>query len=67
MRLTTFAVMTSTMRNCKARRCGDEYHCGWCGLQWDVKDPDPPKCRDNFEVLRELHGLKKREDDELLK
>lgn len=52
------------MRSCKARRCGDEYHCGWCGLQWDVKDPDPPKCRDNFEVLRELHGLKKGGENE---
>ena len=29
----------------KARRHGDQYHCAECGRQWDVNDPDPPKCK----------------------
>lgn len=31
---------------CVARRMGDQYQCGKCGLQWDVKDEDRPKCSD---------------------
>jgi hypothetical protein len=23
---------------------GDEWHCGRCGLQWDINDGDPPEC-----------------------
>lgn len=31
---------------CVSRRMGDQYQCGKCGLQWDVKDEDRPKCSD---------------------
>lgn len=31
-------------KNCKARRQGDEIVCNKCGLRWEVKDVDPPKC-----------------------
>ena len=46
---------------CKAYRCNDEYHCGKCGLQWSIDDPEPPKCRTPVEVLRARHGLNKQE------
>lgn len=32
-------------KDCKARRQGDEYQCGRCGLTWDAKEPEPPECR----------------------
>lgn len=25
-------------------RQGDQLHCGHCGKQWDVNDPEPPSC-----------------------
>lgn len=27
-----------------ARQYSDQYHCSYCGKQWDVNDPDPPRC-----------------------
>ena len=33
---------------CKARQYNDEYHCGRCGLIWDVNDPDPPECKNKL-------------------
>ena len=29
---------------CEARQYSDQMCCGRCGLQWDVNDPEPPKC-----------------------
>lgn len=30
---------------CRAYQASDQMICP-CGLQWDVNDPDPPRCRD---------------------
>ena len=27
-----------------AIRVCDQYHCSYCGKQWDVDDPEPPEC-----------------------
>ena len=47
--------------NCQARRHTDHYSCRYCGLQWDLKDPDPPECRDPKQtgrrVLAQLKAL----------
>lgn len=32
------------MSNCQSIRINDEYHCRFCSLRWDVKDPEPPSC-----------------------
>lgn len=37
--------MSISKTTCKARQYSDEMQCGWCGLCWDVNDPDPPECR----------------------
>ncbi len=29
---------------CTAVRYSDQMCCGRCGLQWDVNDPEPPRC-----------------------
>ena len=29
---------------CEARQYSDQMCCDRCGLQWDVNDPDPPRC-----------------------
>ncbi len=29
---------------CTARQHSDQMICEACGLQWDVNDPEPPKC-----------------------
>lgn len=44
------------MSNCKARQYSDQMMCGYCGLQWDVNDPDPPLCQtvNKIHELREL-------------
>ncbi len=43
---------------CKASRCNEQFHCGRCGLQWDIDDTDPPKCMTvkeyNAKRMREL-------------
>lgn len=31
--------------SCYARQYSDQMMCGPCGLQWDVKDPEPPECK----------------------
>lgn len=49
------------MRSCKAYRCNDEMHCGWCGFQWSVSDDERPQCKEPAQVLRERHGLNKQE------
>lgn len=36
--------MSEKRPDCEARRVNDEYQCGACGLTWDARDPDPPKC-----------------------
>lgn len=36
--------MSKERTGCEARVVGDEWHCGRCGLQWDVNDDDPPRC-----------------------
>lgn len=33
-----------TTQPCKAKRYNDTVECGRCGLQWDINDPEPPKC-----------------------
>ena len=30
---------------CYARQISDQKHCAYCGLIWDVNDPEPPKCK----------------------
>lgn len=45
------------MSNCKAKRYNDQYICGRCALQWDVKDPEPPVCLPKSEI-----GIKKIRD-----
>lgn len=30
--------------NCEAIQYSDSMNCARCGLQWDVNDPQPPKC-----------------------
>lgn len=47
-----------TMRSCKAYRCNEQYHCAWCGLQWDVSDDDRPECRKPIDVIRQRHNLR---------
>lgn len=42
--------------NCKARQYSDQMHCGYCGLQWDVNDPEPPKCRDKHDEINKRQG-----------
>lgn len=49
------------MSSCKARQVNDEMHCGRCGYQWDIKDPEPPQCKNPCEVLRAKHNLTKQE------
>ena len=52
--------------SCKAIRSGDEMHCGPCGLQWSLGDPEPPECqhgkppvqRHKSFGLRALHEMK---------
>lgn len=39
---------------CTARQHNDQMCCGRCGLQWDVNDPEPPKCG---QVQREAEAL----------
>lgn len=41
-------------RPCVARQHSDQYRCDRCGLSWDMTDPEPPRCRKNHELLREL-------------
>ena len=36
--------MMTTLKDCKARQYSDQMLCCKCGLQWDVNDPEPPKC-----------------------
>lgn len=36
--------MNDSRRGCVARRHGDQMHCARCGLQYDVNDPEPPRC-----------------------
>jgi len=31
-------------QTCRALQHSDQMVCGRCRLQWDVNDPDPPKC-----------------------
>ena len=49
------------MHRCKAYRCNDEMHCGWCGIQWDVSDDERPECKKPTDVLRTRHNLTKQE------
>lgn len=30
--------------DCRPYRMNDQMCCGRCGLQWDMSDPEPPKC-----------------------
>lgn len=43
----------SKVRDCKARRYGDEWHCNSCGYVWSVDDNDPPTCKDGKQLFRE--------------
>lgn len=51
------------MRNCKAYQCGDQMHCGRCGLQWDVNDPDRPDCLTPIDIIRRDNNLRTRKDE----
>lgn len=46
----------------KTRRYGDQYHCHLCGKQWDVNDPEPPRCIEKgprkAKVRRRIEELK---------
>lgn len=46
---------------CNAKRVGDQMLCGPCGLQWDMNDPEPPKCKGlnggRSAVLRQVNKL----------
>lgn len=38
---------------CRSRRVGDQMLCGFCGLSWDMTDPEPPKCNlENALIVR---------------
>jgi hypothetical protein len=37
--------MKLTLKTCKARVIGDQYHCSRCGYVWDIADKDPPACK----------------------
>ncbi len=39
---------------CYARQHSDQMVCGKCGLQWDVNDPEPPKCKTALDLSREI-------------
>lgn len=32
--------------NCQARQHSDQMLCEKCGTAWDMKDPNPPACKD---------------------
>ena len=32
-------------RSCRAVQVSDSMQCRWCGLGWDMNDPNPPECR----------------------
>ena len=49
--------MTSLPRNCKAYCVGDQRHCDFCGLVWDIDDPDPPVCINEAPATKE-NGIK---------
>ncbi|MCP4985515.1 MAG: hypothetical protein GY928_05410 [Colwellia sp.] len=36
--------MTTNNDHKAARRICDQYHCHFCGKQWDHDDPNPPTC-----------------------
>jgi len=35
---------------CNAYQEQDEYVCNRCGYRWDVKDPDPPRCKTDLKL-----------------
>lgn len=43
--------------SCRAVRVNDEMHCGHCGLQWDIDDPDRPACPENKPMKRTTHHV----------
>ena len=50
--------------NCRAVREQDEYVCHRCGYRWDIKDPQPPRCKTKREIgldrigeIRNKYGL----------
>lgn len=47
---------------CKARRQGDEMHCGRCGLTWDINDENRPRCKTPHEIaIERIREILKRE------
>lgn len=42
--------------SCRARQYGDQMHCGYCGLQCDTNDPDPPMCKLEGRPMRSSGG-----------
>lgn len=40
-------------RTCQAHRENDQMCCGRCGLQWDINDPEPPRCTDDLELIEQ--------------
>lgn len=42
---------------CHARQYSDQMHCGRCGLQWDVNDPDPPACLTDEAIVAKKHSV----------
>lgn len=44
---------------CRSQRMGDMQVCGYCGLTWDIADPDRPSCRDpREEALRQREAVR---------
>lgn len=37
---------------CRARRYNEQMICERCGLQWDVDDPEPPRCLTDGQIHR---------------
>jgi hypothetical protein len=48
--------------NCTARRYNDQMICGGCGLQWDVKDDDPPSCKKVTTGKKTIENIRKNLD-----
>jgi len=37
-------------------RHNDTYECAKCGKQWDIKDPEPPRCKEPQDYLAEMRS-----------
>lgn len=52
---------TGFVAACQSRVVGQDKHCKRCSYVWDLKDPDPPKCKTEHVVredrIAQLRGL----------